>query len=291
MFRRFMVATDFSPASYTVVQSLEGLQAFHAQQCLLLHCLSLPGAVSASSSSRSESGDELLAEQKALLEEQGFTVETRIIAGSVKQEIKRIAAEEKYDLIVVGAQGQSLARERLLGGVAYAIISTSRKPVLVMPVTRASDNPDTCVLPSRCEFSRHVLLATDFSEMAYTAFIHVEQMAACGVRKVTLIHVQDQNDAKQHLKKRSAEINALDHNRLDNLRKTLLLRGVSEVDIEIRHGEPYVEITRVARDNNIHLVVMGTQGRGFLGKIILGSVSLNVARTSEVPVLLIPSVH
>jgi nucleotide-binding universal stress UspA family protein len=291
MLQRFIVATDLSPASFTVVQSLKGLQGFYAKQCLLLRCLSLPGAVSASYSSQSESDEKLLSEQKTLLEEQGFAVEARTVTGSVKQEINRIAVEEQYDLIVVGAQGQSATRERLLGGVAYGIISTSQKPVLVMPVTRAPNAPDICFLPTHCDFSRHVLLATDFSEMAYNAFLYVEQMASCGVGKVTLVHVQDQNDDKQHLKKRSAEINALDCGRLDNLRKTLLLRGALEVDIEIGHGEPFMEITRLARENNIHLVVMGTQGRGFLGTIILGSVSLNVARTSVVPVLLIPSVH
>lgn len=291
MFQRFIVATDLSPASFTVVQSLKGLQAFYAKQCLLLQCLSLPGAVSASYSSLPESDEQLLSEQKALLEKQGFTIEARTVAGSVKQEINRIAVKEQYDLIVVGAQGQSVTRERLLGGVAYGIISTSQKPVLVMPVTRAPNAPDICILPSHCAFSKHVLFATDFSEMAYNAFLHVEHMAASGVRKVTLVHVQDQSDEKQHLKKRAAEINALDRSRLDNLRKTLLLRGAPEIDIEICHGEPFVEITRLAREHNTHLVVMGTQGRGFFGEIILGSVSLNVARTSVVPVLLIPSAH
>ena len=291
MFQRFIVATDLSPASFTVVQSLKGLQTFHAKQCLLLQCQSLPGKVSASYASQSESEEKLLSEQKTLLERQGFTVEDRTVAGSVKQEINRIVVEEQYDLIVVGAQGQSVTRERLLGGVAYGIINTSQKPVLVMPVTRTPYAPDICFLPSHCDFSKHVLLATDFSEMAYNAFLHVEQMAACGVGKVTLVHVQDQSDEKQHLKKRSAETIPLDRSRLDNLRKTLLLRGAPEIDIEICYGEPYVEITRLARENNIHLVVMGTQGRGFFGEIILGSVSLNVARTSVAPVLLIPSVY
>lgn len=290
MFQRLIVATDLSPASFAVVNGLRGLQAYGAEQCLLLQCLSLKDAVSAAYSSHSESMDEMLVEQKGLLEKQGFAVEARTIAGSAKQEINRIAVEEQYALIVVGTQGESLTRERLLGGVAYGIINTSKKPVLVMPVAKAPDDTDTCALLTRCDFSEHIILATDFSEIANKAFIHVEQMVARGARKVTLVHVQDKNDLKQHLKKRSAAINALDRSRLENLQQTLLAQGLAQVDIEICYGEPFVEITRLAREGNAHLVVMGTQGHSFFGEIFLGSVSHNVARTSVAPVLLIPPV-
>jgi nucleotide-binding universal stress UspA family protein len=50
-----------------------------------------------------------------------------------------------------------------------------------------------------------------------------------------------------------------------------------------------VEIMRVIQQSNVHLVVMGSQGRGFVEELFLGSVSHNVARHSRAPVLLIPS--
>ena len=37
------------------------------------------------------------------------------------------------------------------------------------------------------------------------------------------------------------------------------------------------------------MVVMGTQGRGFFGELLLGSVSHAVARQATVPVLLVPA--
>jgi nucleotide-binding universal stress UspA family protein len=39
------------------------------------------------------------------------------------------------------------------------------------------------------------------------------------------------------------------------------------------------------------MVVMGTQGRGHIGEMFLGSVSNKVVRYSPVPVLLVPLVH
>ncbi|MGQ9831383.1 MAG: universal stress protein [Thermochromatium sp.] len=53
--------------------------------------------------------DDYLARQKAVLERQGFEVETRIVPGFAKSEIKRIANTEDYGLIVVGSHGHSMA--------------------------------------------------------------------------------------------------------------------------------------------------------------------------------------
>jgi hypothetical protein len=49
------------------------------------------------------------------------------------------------------------------------------------------------------------------------------------------------------------------------------------------------EITRSIGERNAHLVVMGSQGRGFVKELFLGSVSHNVARHSDAAVLLIPA--
>jgi hypothetical protein len=46
MFKRFIFATDLSPASYAVAGCLGGLKAFETEQCLLLFCLSFNDAAS-----------------------------------------------------------------------------------------------------------------------------------------------------------------------------------------------------------------------------------------------------
>ena len=46
--------------------------------------------------------------------------------------------------------------------------------------------------------------------------------------------------------------------------------------------------TDLSRES-VSLTVMGSQGRGHLGELFLGSVSHNVARHAPVPVLLIPA--
>jgi len=43
--------------------------------------------------------------------------------------------------------------------------------------------------------------------------------------------------------------------------------------------------------NGYSLIVLGSQGRGFFNEIFIGSVSHQVARQSDVSVLLVPSVE
>jgi nucleotide-binding universal stress UspA family protein len=291
MFKRFVVATDLSPASFAVVNCLGELKAFGGEQCLLLQCLTYSDATSAALSYSTEGLERMLNEQKSILEAQDFKVEVRIVVGVAKQEIVRIADREDYSLIVVGSQGQSLVGEKLLGGVTYGVISKSKKPVLVVPVEKEEGEKNICKPVARSSFSIHVLFATDFSEMSDHAFTCVEQMASSGVGKITLVHVHKKPGFEEYHKTYSQESNEQDMARLENLKQELLEKGSSQIDMEVGFGVPYQEITRLIRESDAQLVVMGTQGRGFVGEFFLGSVSHNVVRHSAAPVLLIPALR
>jgi nucleotide-binding universal stress UspA family protein len=291
MFHKFIVATDLSPASDAVVSCLSGLKDYGAQECLLLQCLSFANAASTAYAYHAEPLEELLSGQQKLLEQQGFRVEARTVVGTPKREINRIAVKKNYDLIVVGAQGHSLAEEKVLGGVAYGVINKTSKPVLVVPVEKEPGAEEACKPVDRCGFSDHLLFATDFSEMADNAFVQLEQLVAAGAKKVTLVHIQDKTKLEQHLADRLEEFNTHDRGRLDNLKQALLKKGAPQIDTEVCYGIPFEEITRIVRERDVQMVVMGTQGRGFFGEVFLGSVSHNVARHSVAPVLLVPSVR
>ena len=52
-------------------------------------------------------------------------------------------------------------------------------------------------------------------------------------------------------------------------------------------GAPAEEILRLAKREKVHQIVMGTHGRGLLGRALMGSVAQRVVADSPVPVLLI----
>ena len=289
MFSRIIIATDLSPASFSVVQCAGRLRAFGANQCLLLECLSAQEATSTAFSYSTQLLETTLGQQVAILEQQGFKVEARVVPGFAKQEINRIAANENFSLIVMGSRGHSLVGETLLGNVAHGVILNALKPVLLIPVKMAMENGEVSVRRGRCDFIEHVLFPTDFSENADHAFTYVEKLVSDGARHVTLVHVQDKARLDPHLMQRLDEFNEIDMGRLEKLKLALQAKGDATIDIELAFGSPFVEIIRLIRERNAHLVVMGSQGRGFIKEIFLGSVSHNVARHSDAAVLLVPA--
>lgn len=52
-------------------------------------------------------------------------------------------------------------------------------------------------------------------------------------------------------------------------------------------GAPAEEILRLAKREKVHQIVMGTHGRGLLGRALMGSVAQRVVADSTVPVLLV----
>ena len=289
MFKRILVATDLSPASFAVTQCVGGLRAFGAEECLLVQCLNIREATSMALSQTKDYLESSLADQKRILEEQGYRTTVEVAPGLAQIEINRLARERGCSVIVVGSHGHTLAGEMLLGGVASAVIHHATKPVLVLRIAVTKERGEACIQGARCDFSEHVLFPTDFSENADHAFTYLERIAASGAKRITLVHVQDRNRIDPHLKHRLEEFNEIDRARLEKMKAALKVRGTAEIGIEIPFGQPFPEILRLIQEREARLVVMGSQGRGFVKEIFLGSVSHNVARHSPAPVLLVPA--
>jgi nucleotide-binding universal stress UspA family protein len=103
-----------------------------------------------------------------------------------------------------------------------------------------------------------------------------------------LLHVQDASRLGAHLKERLEEFNAIDRGRLERMRDRLLACGARAVELDLPYGAPSGILLDRAKGADFSLVVMGTQGRGFIREIFLGSVAHNVARYAPLPVLFVP---
>ena len=289
MFSRIIVATDLSSAAFAVVRNLGGFKAYGTEECLLLECLSLPQVGSIALSYTYSILEENLQEQKALLEKEGFKVETRIVPGMATLEISRIAAEEKYSLVVAGAESRSLVSEVLLGGIAFDIIHRCRMPIFIVRLEETKVEGMSYIEGTRRDYMKHVLFPTDFSETAGRAFEAVKQLVEAGTRKVTLMHVQEQTRISPYLVDRLPEFNEIDEARLYAMKEELEKLGKVDVEIVVAYGNPSKEILTAVRDRDVQLTVMGSQGRGYVSDLLVGSVSHNVARESLASVLLIPA--
>ncbi len=283
MFDKIIVVSEVSNASAEMVKSIKSLRVLGAKECLLIQCFNPQDVDAGVSSYLTSIFNENLKNQSAMLTEQGFEVKTKIISGNIKNEINRIAWEEDYALIVVGTEKHSMVGSLFLGGVAFDILYGSTKPILLIK----EQNQKIETMESD-DLMSHILFPTDFSANADIAFEMVKEMVKNGTKKVTIFHIQDESKINPYLLHRLVEFNEIDEGRLQKLKNELLLLGDATVEILIRYGAPTSEIIKFVDDERVPLIVMGTQGRGFIKEIFLGSVSHNIVRHAAASVLLIP---
>ena len=290
MIDRAIVATDLSEASDVMIANLGTVKAFGVKKLLLLQCPSFQEVTSQMYPYEVTYQSDIMEKEKKALVEQGFEVETKVSPGNAKREINRIAQDEDIPLVIVGSRGHSLIGGAFLGGVASEVILSSRKPVLIMRLEVAPEKGLVFTGAQGPGLVSNILYATDFSPASEKAFETLLDIAAQGdVGEITLLHVQDQNRFDPHLLERLEEFNAIDKNRLMKLQVALEEKGVKKITREVVYGEPYVEIMRMLEKSNATMVLLGSQGRGFLRELFVGSVSQYIARRSHCSVLLVPS--
>ncbi len=290
MFPRIALVTDLTEASTRLVQCTLGLRTMGVREVVLTYSMNLPFM-----SGLAESVLRILApqleKQRSLLEEAGFSVSIELAAGHPESAVNRVAEERDCSAIVVDAAVHSRFEEVVFGLVAGSVVQGARRPVLVVRLEQCDGGCDTCCKALPCTPLEHVVFPTDFSDNAERAFGYVEKAVEIGATCITLVHVQDRVRIGKHLENRLDEFNRIDRARLERMKARLMEKGAREVDIEIPYGSPVEEILAVARRPGVSLLVMGSQGRGFIRTVFLGSVSNHVVRQSPVSVLLIPTLR
>ena len=72
---------------------------------------------------------------------------------------------------------------------------------------------------------------------------------------------------------------------LDDTAERIRDQGISGVETALRQGHPAEEILQYADEHRVELIVMGTHGRRGLNRMLLGSITEEVVRTSHIPVM------
>jgi len=293
MFEKFVVAVDLSDDSLALMGCVERFKAYGAKKCLLIQYRTIEEVIDytrGQSNVPLQKYEDAFADNKKKLMEAGFEVETRVLAGYPAGEIEKVAASEGYSLIVTGARKRSSSGDVYFSTLANDLMHSVSMPLLIMR-TRRDDKieEDGKVVIDGCQVADHLLYPTDFSENADVAFSKVLEIAPGNARKVTLLHVQDAAKISPHLDERVEEFNRIDKARLEGMKKLLQDRGEIEVDVVVKYGSPAVEIIKTVEENGIPLVVMGSQGRGYVKEFFLGSVSSKVAIKAPCSILLIPT--
>lgn len=296
MFTHAAVAIDHSEASDVILSCLEHFKQFGTEKLTLITSISqsYPGGTSTLDISAYQ---DKMDDYKSKAEAQGFEVDTRLEAGInafPPVEILRTAKEAGAGWLILGNRGYSKVRELLLGSTASEILQRAELPVFLlnMDVTDEQNSRDRqlyCIKACRQVFD-HVLHPTDFSATAHRALNIGGRYLGQKCPKWTLMHVQAASRINLENKEEVEAFDNKDTRRLTEMQQELTDRfGARKVDFSIRHGAPASEILAEADDKNVSLILMGSQGRGFMYQLFMGGVSLQIARMSRAPVLFIPA--
>jgi nucleotide-binding universal stress UspA family protein len=287
MFQTLVLATDLSPAWDEIVACAGEFQALGCSRVILTHVTGVKFMMGMEGKLRAEAWPKLEA-QKANLEAQGLEVAIEMPNGLPAYSLNEVARGGGADLIVMGSHGQSLWREEVLGCVTCAVLHHAEYPVLLLKVkVKEGMAQGTCRLRAT-ELLRHVLFPTDFSEIAARACTFLTYLASKGASRVTLLNALDVPGHEAYPPGYQEWAEAAARELLENWRQRLKQAGVQQVATHFDLSHPIPAILEVLKTQDISLIVMGTQGKGFIKEIFLGSVAHNVSRLAPCPVLLIP---
>lgn len=74
----------------------------------------------------------ILAQAEKISRAEGFKVETLMVNGKEAQQIVKVANDQNFDLIVMGARGKNVIKEFFLGSVSSGVLKNASCPVLIV---------------------------------------------------------------------------------------------------------------------------------------------------------------
>jgi nucleotide-binding universal stress UspA family protein len=143
----------------------------------------------------------------------------------------------------------------------------------------------------------HLLVAVDFNEISEDALARALDLAAPLHARVTALHVYSLPNLRVGdsdflpSAEEATRVTADAEKQLDEIVARHRREGV-ELTRLLRTGRPPAEeICASATELGADLIVVGTHGRGAIGRAFLGSVALDVLRQATVPVMSVHEKH
>ncbi|MBK5254406.1 MAG: universal stress protein [Vicinamibacteria bacterium] len=207
-------------------------------------------------------------------------LDIRVDVGSPAAVIVAVAEEMGADLVVVGAGGEDTSIG-LLGSVALRVVQHAHSPVLLV-------RPG----PERGP----VLVASDLSDPGFPAIAAGAFLASAVGEDLTVLHVAElptvplpsPDGAGLGL---SYGLSASDLLSLREAARDSLVSAMTRLGLKgqclVEQGIPSVQVVGCARRLGARLLVIGTEGRTGLRRMLLGSTAEQILRDASCPVMVV----
>lgn len=192
--------------------------------------------------------------------------------GRPEQEIVRCADQRGADLIAMSTHGRSMMARMLVGSVTDRVIRTSPVPVLVLhPPTMSLGRVSPPIVRKL-----RMLAPVDGSAFAEDAVRMAVSLLNPELIELSLACVVGTPERERQVARGILDEAA-----------TRLARPDLAITTTILTGTAASQIDAFAAEDGYDLIVMSTHGHGMLTRALVGSVTDEVVRTSQVPVLVI----
>ena len=263
-----VVAVDTSPAAVGAAEAGERLAELASVQCQLVHAVPDVWAPLAAVSSQPD-----IAAMQELQLAVGRELVKRTLKGAVSPRLletidarfgpaavvlRQVVDEQRPGLLVLGGKHHS-ALERWLGGsTSLHVVRTSEIPVLITAGTRPAP--------------RRVLVAADLSKAAGPTLRLAERFARLvGAQLRVLTVFEPLPSVPGVIPWEPSQYYALAQQTLErDIWPQLKTAGVEKL---VRHGEVVETLLREASDWKADVVVVGSHGKGWAQRVLLGSVT------------------
>ena len=265
---RVLVATDLSEAGLLSTEVLIGCNPQLFSGVTIVHAVELDDYMAAGDVLElTEWSEARLAEEVATLTESGFVAEYRMEQGDAPEVVREVAAEVEADLIIVTDRGRSGAAGRLLGSTATRIAQDTEVPVLVVRVEQR--DAAWCRVGQASPFT-HPLVAADLDETLERIATATDRLP--GVESVRVMHVAAPGE---DLSQAHAFVEAV-------IERT----PIRDAEVLVVEGrDPAAALAAEALASGATLIVLAPRRHGLVGRIVLGSVALDLLTESRLPLL------
>ena len=311
MFKKVLISSDLSDASNALLACAVDLKNIGVEEAILSHVFhydTIPGRMDETFAKETKVMDRghelvkklmpLLEKQKATLEAVGIKATIEMAHGVPARAINDLAEQHGVSAIVTGSHGKGILKRVAMGSVSSELLGLTRKPVFLFR-TNIGKNSEA-VIPCKNLFN-HILYLTDFSETAKKSLDYLEQIVKYSKCNVSVLHIFDFVESNTYLykipevnpkyfEKIEKDIPVQINSDLEAIKERLLAAGSPKVNLKYKKGTAKdVALEYIEDRDELTMVVMGSQGKGFVKELFIGSLSLELSRHSPIPILLIPA--
>ena len=224
--------------------------------------------------------EEIFAEVRAIADKEGVEISTALVQGEPFERISAVAEDEDCDLIVMGRQGISHFERELMGSVTARVIGHTSRNVLVVPETFKWDGK-----------WESILLAMDGSPICTTAndeALEIARQRSVRIVALTVTKTNISNESAAFSQAATRDIEMKAQGIVNELQERAAVMGIDTVPL-VKHGQPHQEITAVAAELGVSVIVMCTHGKTGIKRLLMGSVTQRTIGHADCPVLVVPN--